>query len=164
MTLWTRRLFGTAAASMLALSFVAGSAFAQPKAGGTLVIATPQIPRHFNGAVQSGVATALPSTQIFASPLRYDDKWNPQPYLAEAWEVAADGKSVTLKLVKNAVFHDGKPITSEDVAFSIMTIKANHPFQTMLAPVQAVETPDPHTAVIKLSQPHPALLLPCRPA
>ena len=163
MTLWTRRLFGTAAASMLALSFVAGSAFAQPKAGGTLVIATPQIPRHFNGAVQSGVATALPSTQIFASPLRYDDKWNPQPYLAEAWEVAADGKSVTLKLVKNAVFHDGKPITSEDVAFSIMTIKANHPFQTMLAPVQAGETPDPHTAVIKLSQPHPALLLAMSP-
>ncbi len=160
----SRRLFGLAGASAMALLLGAGSISAQPKPGGTLVIGTTQAPRHFNGAVQSGVATALPSTQIFASPLRYDDKWNPQPYLAEAWEQSSDGKTITLKLVKNAVFHDGKPITSEDVAFSIMTIKANHPFQTMLGPVQAVETPDAHTAVIKLSQPHPALLLAMSPA
>ncbi|MDB5500230.1 MAG: extracellular solute-binding protein family 5 [Tardiphaga sp.] len=132
--------------------------------GGTLVMATSQVPRHFNGAVQSGLATAMPSTQIFASPLRYDDNWNPKPYLAESWEVSPDGLSVTLKLVKNAVFHDGKPVTSEDVAFSIMTIKANHPFQTMLAAVDKVETPDPFTAVIKLTHPHPALLLAMSPA
>ncbi|KPF97627.1 peptide ABC transporter substrate-binding protein [Rhodopseudomonas sp. AAP120] len=132
--------------------------------GGTLVMGSTQVPRHFNGAVQSGIATAMPSTQIFASPLRYDDNWNPQPYLAKSWEVAPDGLSVTLKLVDNALFHDGKPVTSEDVAFSIMTIKANHPFKTMLAAVDSVETPDPHTAVIKLAHPHPALLLAMSPA
>jgi peptide/nickel transport system substrate-binding protein len=65
--------------------------------------------------------------------------------------------------VTNAVFHDGHPLTSEDVAFSIGVIKANHPFQTMLEPVSAVETPDPHTVVIKLSRPHPALLLAMSP-
>jgi peptide/nickel transport system substrate-binding protein len=132
--------------------------------GGTLVIASTQIPRHFNGAVQSGIATAIPSTQIFASPLRYDDNWNPKPYLAKSWEVAPDGLSVTLHLVDNAVFHDGKPVTSEDVAFSIMTIKANHPFQTMLSPVDKVDTPDPLTAIIRLKHPHPALLLAMSPA
>ena len=47
-----------------------------------------------------------------------------------------DGKSLTLNLRRNAVFHDGKPITSEDVAFSIMQIKANHPFTTLLGPVE----------------------------
>jgi peptide/nickel transport system substrate-binding protein len=45
-----------------------------------------------------------------------------------------------------------------------MTIKENHPFSTMFAPVEAVDTPDPHTAVIRLSQPHPALLLALSPA
>ena len=40
-----------------------------------------------------------------------------------------------------------------------MTVKANHPFKTMMAPVESVETPDDLTAVIKLSKPHPALLL-----
>ncbi|WP_407168024.1 ABC transporter substrate-binding protein [Bradyrhizobium sp. ORS 111] len=132
--------------------------------GGTVVIATTQVPRHFNGAVQSGVATAVPGAQIFASPLRYDDNWNPQPYLAQSWETSQDGLSVTLHLVRNAVFHDGHPVTSEDVAFSIMAIKANHPFQNMLAVVDKVETPDPYTAVIRLSHPHPALLLAMSPA
>jgi peptide/nickel transport system substrate-binding protein len=129
-----------------------------------LVIGTTQVARHFNGAVQSGLATGMVSTQLFASPLRYDDKWNPQPYLAESWEVSPDGRSVTLHLVKTAVFHDGQPITSADVAFSIDVIKKNHPFQTMLAPVESVETPDAYTVVLRLSRPHPALLLAMSPA
>lgn len=151
----------------IALAWLASSASFDPASagdGGTVVIGTGQVPRHFNGAVQSGLATAMPSTQIFASPLRYDDDWNPKPYLAKSWETAADGLSVTLKLVDNAVFHDGKPVTSEDVAFSIMTIKANHPFQSMLAAVDKVDTPDPFTAIIRLRHPHPALLLAMSPA
>ena len=128
-----------------------------------LVIGTNQVPRHFNGAIQSGLATGMVSTQLFASPLRYDDKWNPQPYLAKSWDIAPDNLSVTLHLVRNAVFHDGHPLTAEDVAFSIGVIKANHPFQSMLEPVSSVETPDPYTVVIRLARPHPALLLAMSP-
>ena len=112
------RLMGAAAVATAALS--AAPVFAE---GGTLVIASSQVPRHLNGAVQSGIATAVPSTQIFASPMRYDENWEPQPYLAESWDVSEDGLTVTLNLVDNATFHDGEPVTSEDVAFSIMTIK-----------------------------------------
>ena len=154
---------GAAAMAVSALA-MAAPAMAAGHAGGTLVIASTQVPRHLNGAVQSGTATAVPSTQIFASPLRYDEGWNPEPYLAESWEVSEDGLTFTLNLVKNATFHDGHPITAEDVAFSIMTTKANHPFKTMFEPVQAIETPDDHTAVIKLSKPHPAMLLALSPA
>lgn len=150
-----------AACSSLALPVVAQ---VQPKRGGTLVVGTTQTPRHLNGAVQSGIATAVPSTQLFASPLRFDDKWNPQPYLAESWKLAEDGMSLTLNLRKNAVFHDGKPVTSADVAFSIMAIKANHPFQTMLGPVERVDTPDAHTAIIRMNKPHPAIVLAMSPA
>ncbi|KAG1249003.1 hypothetical protein G6F68_013562 [Rhizopus microsporus] len=151
-------------ATILAVMAMAGGAVAAdaPKPGGTLVVGSTQVPRHLNGAVQSGTATALPSAQLFASPLRYDADWKPQPYLAESWELAPDGKSLTLHLRKDAVFHDGKPITSADVAFSVMAVKNNHPFQTMFAPVQAVETPDPYTAVLRMSQPHPAILLALR--
>ena len=134
------------------------------KKGGTLVIASTQTPRHLNGAVQSGIATAGPSTQLFASPLRFDDKWNAQPYLAETWKLADDGKSLTLNLRKNAVFHDGKPVTSADVAYSIMAIKANHPFTTMMGPVERVDTPDAYTAVVRMSTPHPAIVLAMSPA
>src|SRR6218665_3531486 len=136
----------------------------QPKRGGTLVIGRTQTPRHLNGAGQSGVATGLSSTQIFASPLRFDGQWNPQPYLAQSWQLADDGKSLTLGLRKDALFHDGKPVTSADVAFSIMAIKANHPFSTMFGPVEKVDTPDPHTAIIRMSVPHPAIVLAMSPA
>lgn len=156
--------FGLSAAAGLCLS--AGTMLAsadEPTLGGTLVVGTYQAPRHLNSAVQSGIATGLPASQIFASPLRYDADWNPQPYLAESWELSDDSLSLTLHLKENAVFHDGVPITSEDVAFSIMSIKENHPFTSMLEPVDRVDTPDAHTAVIRLSQPHPAIMLAMSP-
>jgi len=135
-----------------------------PKRGGTLVLGTTQVPRHLNGAVQSGVATAQPSPQLFASLLRFDAEWNPQPYLAQSWELAPDGKSLTFHLRQDALFHDGQPVTSADVAFSILAVKQNHPFQTMLEPVERVDTPDPHTVVLHMSRPHPAIFLALSPA
>jgi peptide/nickel transport system substrate-binding protein len=146
--------------AVLALVISAG---AETKRGGTLIVVTGDNPRHFNPAVQSGTPTGIPGTQIFASPIRFDENWNPQPYLAESWEWSEDGKALTLHLRKNARFHDGKPITSEDVAYSIAVNKANHPFKTKFEAVEKIDTPDPHTAVIRLSKPHPALLLALSP-
>lgn len=134
-----------------------------PKRGGTLVMLGATT-RHVNPAIQSGTPAGLPGTQIFASPLRFDDQWNPLPYLAETWVLAPDGLSLTLNLVKTAVFHDGAPVTSADVAFSIAVIQKNHPFKTMLEPVTGVDTPDPHTAIIRMARAHPAILLAMSPA
>jgi len=156
------RILSTAVAAGLALGAVAaGSALAgEPgKPGGTLVSVSSQVPRHFNPAVQSGVATMSPGAQLFAFLVRADDDWNIKPYLAESWSISDDGLTVTFKLRQNAKFHDGEAITSEDVAFSVAVQQANHPFKTSLGAVDRVETPDPHTAVFKLKQPHPALLL-----
>jgi len=142
----------------LVLALVLSISFAQQQ-GGTMIIGTSATPNTLNPAFQSGTATGTPGTQIFATPLRFDENWNPQPYLAESWDVAEDGLTVTLNLVDNAVFHDGADITSEDVEFSILTVQKCHPFKTMFGPVTSVDTPDAHTVVINLSQPHPAILL-----
>ncbi len=127
--------------------------------GGELVMIVPSTPPHLNPAITSGALIMMPAAQLFASPLRYDNQWQPQPYLAEHWEVAEDGLSVTLHLAPEATFHDGQPITSKDIEFSINLIKANHPFQQMFAPVKNVETPDDHIAIIRLKHPHPSILL-----
>jgi len=149
-------LAATAVASMLA----GAPAMAEdPVKGGTLKSVLGSNPRSLNSAVQSGIVTGYVGAQLFASPLRYDENWEPQPYLAESWEVSDDGLTVTLNLVKNAVFHDGEPITSSDVAFSVKVIQESHPFKSMFAPVESVDTPDEHTAVLNLSKPHPALML-----
>jgi peptide/nickel transport system substrate-binding protein len=157
------RLAHVCAGLLLGLT-VAAASLAQTN--NTLVLVQPNVVRHLNSAVQSGTATGFPATQVFASPLRFEGEgdWNPKPYLAETWAFQDDGRSLVLRLVKGATFHDGKPITSEDVAFSIMAIKANHPFQSMFGPVERVDTPSPHIAIIRLSQPHPAILLAMSPA
>ncbi len=156
-----RKIMGISIAAALSAMSFQFSAVADDgaKRGGTLLWAVQNTPRHLNPAVQSGIATGEPGTQLFAAPLRYDADWTPQPYLAESWSTSADGLRVTLNLVKGATFHDGKPIKSSDVAFSIKTVQENHPFKTMFAPVVSVDTPNDHTAVINLSKPHPALLL-----
>ena len=132
---------------------------AQAARGGVVVIGSTQRPRHLNPGVQSGIATMLPGAQLFATPMRIDDRWQPVPYLAERWSVSDDARSITLYLRKDAVFHDGRPVTSEDVQFSVEAVRDNHPFKTMFGPVNAVTLTDRHTAVIRLAEPHPALAL-----
>ncbi|MBF0588827.1 MAG: ABC transporter substrate-binding protein [Magnetococcales bacterium] len=131
----------------------------EPQRGGVLYASLSARPAHLNPAVQTGVITMTPGAQLFAHLLHIDRQWKFHPYLAERWKSSDDGLSVTFHLRHGAVFHDGKPITSEDVAFSIEAVKKHHPFSTMLKAVERVDTPDPHTAIVRLKQPHPALLI-----
>ena len=72
-----------------------------------------------------------------------------QPRLAEKWEISKDQKTFTFHLRKNAFFHDGKPVTAEDVKFSFDAIfepkyEAAHlrPYYEGLAKVEVI---DPYT-------------------
>jgi peptide/nickel transport system substrate-binding protein len=154
--MWGARLRGL----MFGVALLGSGAMpaAAQKDTNTVVWGMAGIPRHLNQAVQSGVYTMEPGAQIFASPIRFDENYKPQPYLAESWRFEDDGRSLVLKLVKGATFHDGKPVTSADFAFSIMAVKAHHPFQAMMSAVERVDTPDAETAIIRMSQPHPAIL------
>ncbi|MFQ8886982.1 MAG: ABC transporter substrate-binding protein [Bilophila wadsworthia] len=152
----------SAAALTAAMLFTAVPAKAEAiPDGGTFTVTWAQNPVSLNPGLSSGISSGIPGAQLFASPLQYDDQWNPHPYLAEKWEMAPDGLSLTLHLVKGAKFHDGTPITSEDVAFSIMAIKANHPSRPCTRPYPAWIRPDPYTAVIRLSKPHPPSCCAC---
>lgn len=115
-----------------------------------LKILMPNKPKHLNSALASGTHTGVPAAQLFTSLLKVDRSWNLSPYLAESWETSADGLSITFNLTPGAVFHDGEPIESDDVAFSILTVRDNHPFSSMLKSVESVETPSPLTAIVKL--------------
>ena len=71
----------------------------QPTRGGTLVQASTQVGNSINHGLASGVGIGNPSSKIFASLVHLDPNWQPQPYLAESWEVSEDGLTVTLHLV-----------------------------------------------------------------
>jgi len=75
------------------------------------------------------------------------------PDLATNWEVSEDGLSITFYLRDDAKWHDGEPVTSEDVKYTFDTIKANpsYYFSTKLQIVDSITTPDDYTVVFNMN-------------
>lgn len=148
-----------AAAFSLALAGISPQVGAQqPVQGGTVVYLSSKIPSL--NPLHSAYEVGLVTSQIFASLTRMSEKNEVAPYVAESWKISPDGKTYTFQIAKNANFHDGKPVTSEDVAFSFDVIKKYHRFgPQMFGPISGYEFPDAKTLVVKLSHPHGPLLL-----
>jgi peptide/nickel transport system substrate-binding protein len=56
---------------------------------------------------------------VFNSLLEWDENSNIVPKMAESYEISKDGKTYRLKIRKDAYWHDGKPVISKDVEFTI---------------------------------------------
>lgn len=147
-----------AAGALLALALSARPAWAGADTN-TLVVGTYRPTLTLNQALNPDYTTTLPGSQVFASLLRFDDKGQPQPYLAKSWAWSADQKTLTLKLVDNALFHDDTPITAKDVRFSLLTVKSLAGRTSKLNGITEIRTPDARTVVIQLDRPAPSLLL-----
>ena len=65
-----------------------------------------------------------------------------EPELAESWEVADDGLSVVFNLRKDATFHDGTPVTANDVKWSYDRAVSVGGFPTFQMKAGALENPD----------------------
>ena len=59
---------------------------------------------------------------MFEPLLGVDSKGKFQPYLAESWEVSADGRHYTFQLRKGVKFHDGREMTAMDAKYAIENI------------------------------------------
>ncbi|HBG74386.1 MAG: hypothetical protein A2X25_13785 [Chloroflexi bacterium GWB2_49_20] len=60
---------------------------------------------------------------IFSGLFNFDSKGVPQPDLAESWGVSLDGTIYNITIRPNAVWHDGEPVTSEDILFTLSLIR-----------------------------------------
>ena len=80
----------------------------------------------------------------------------PSPSLAESWEPNATNNVWTFHLRQDAFFHDGKPVTSADVAYSVDHWKngAESVLASTFGIVDSVDTPDDFTVVFNLNKPH----------
>ena len=79
------------------------------------------------------------------------------PCLAESWTASEDGLSYDFVLRQGAKFHNGDPVTAEDVKFSFERYRgASH--DLMASRVAAIETPDPRHVHFKLKEPWPDFL------
>lgn len=61
---------------------------------------------------------------IFSGLIRFDSRGLPQPDLAEAWGTSPDGTLYNFSIRPNAVWHDGQPVTSDDIIFTVGLIKS----------------------------------------
>ncbi len=57
--------------------------------------------------------------------VRFDARGLPQPSLAESWGISADGAVYNFAIRKNAKWHDGKPVTADDVLFTIELMRSD---------------------------------------
>jgi len=78
------------------------------------------------------------------------------PSLATEWDISDDELTYTFKLRDDVVFHNGRPMTSADVKYTIERIQdpeTNSPRRAVFGVVDSIETPDDTTVVFHLNEP-----------
>ena len=90
----------------------------QPSQGGEYREAIVGSPGRLNPVLDwQNTADRSINRLIYSSLIRFDERSVPQGDLADSWAVSQDGKTYNFLLV-DAVWHDGQPVTSEDIVFT----------------------------------------------
>ncbi|MCD6399446.1 ABC transporter substrate-binding protein [candidate division WOR-3 bacterium] len=135
---------------------VAGISGEIPKYGGTLILGLSR-PLDSLAYYRSYAATKnLVTMAIWDTLLRYDEKGNLVPGLAQSWEIQ-DPKTIILHLREGVKFHDGTTMDAGDVVASIkfaLSPEAKSPMAWMLDSVESVEELDSLTVQINLKIPN----------
>ncbi len=93
--------------------------------GGHVTIAMWSPPNNFN-AINTDSSYGFFNVNImFETLVRFNDDVEFIPRLADSWEISEDKTTYTFHLNPNAKWHDGTPLTAEDVEFTIWAI--THP-------------------------------------
>jgi len=119
----------SALASLLALTILSAcdaseaggrqaTADARPRQGGSFHMVL-EGPSCLEPVCVDSVYDALPVGQIFDGLVALDAGLNVVPRLADTWTISRDGRTYTIHLRSGVTFHDGSPLTADDVVFSI---------------------------------------------
>jgi peptide/nickel transport system substrate-binding protein len=60
---------------------------------------------------------------LYSGLIRFDDRGIPYGDLAETWGISQDGKIYNFSIRSDAVWHDGQPVTSDDIAFTVELLR-----------------------------------------
>ncbi len=158
----TRRgmLAGSALSGLLNLEQARAQGIA-PKRGGTLnSILTPEPPILILGVNGQG-PTLIAGSKIYQGLLKFSPTLQPLPELAKSWELSADRLTYTFHLQDGVTFHDGAPMTSADVEFSIMKfhMEVAPRARGVFSKIKQSATPDEQTVSFTLDSPFEPFLL-----
>jgi len=94
--------------------------------------------------------------------ITYNDNLQPQPRLAESWDLSQDGRQIKLNLRKGVHFHTGREFTSDDVQYNLLRARdPKNPFAAVVAAGSAwwtgIDTPDKYTVILTSDKPRPGV-------
>lgn len=131
------------------------TAAGQAVRGGRAVLATVDKPVNMDPADAQLYSSMQVYQNIFHKLINVDADFNFVPGLASEW-TQDDAKTWTLKLVENAVFHNGEPFTAKDVKFSFDRLP-EHANGVFVQAWKETEVVDDYTVRFHLSQPYGAV-------
>jgi peptide/nickel transport system substrate-binding protein len=159
----TRRAALLTSAAIAANVIAPWRAFAQetPRTGGVFTVHYGAEQRQLNPSLQASTGVYIIGGKIQEPLVDLDAAGQPVGVLAESWESSKDGKTITFRLRKGVSWHDGKPFTSADVAFTAMNMWKTilNYGSTLQLFLTSVDTPDANTAVFRYERPMPLQLL-----
>lgn len=153
---------GLSMPAMLALSSAGSAGFVsaaaqeaspEPKTGGTLRVGLQADPAELDPHLTSLTAAWHVIEHVYEGLVRTSPSLEPEPSLAESWDISEDGITYTFAMRQGVTFHNGRAMTSEDVKYSLERIldpATASDNASDLDSVASVEAPDPATAVITL--------------
>jgi len=146
-----------------------------PKSGGVLNLTQREdLPQGFAIHETQTSSTVWPSMPCLNNLVVYDPAKKTESLdtiigdLAEKWSWQDNYRNLVFFLRKGVKWHDGQPFTSKDVKFTFDMVREApdapaklriNPRKDWYANVEAIETPDPSTAVFRLKKPQPSILM-----
>jgi peptide/nickel transport system substrate-binding protein len=140
---------------LLAVLAFASPAVAAPEGQMTWGVHISLAPTWFDPAETLGIITPFMVMYALHDALAKAMPGNPTaPSLAESWQMSPDGRVYDFTLRKGVKFHNGEPLTAEDVKFSFERYRGASA-KSLKDRVAAVETPDPLHVRFRLKNPWP---------
>lgn len=124
----------------------------QPRTGGILKLAVISEPGKLDAQLEaSGPVDAYVNPFLNFTLLNTAEGL--QPDLAQRWSVSQDGKKLTFNLTTGAAWHDGRPVTADDMVYSMNRMATEGQIKASFLPMQAVSKVDDATFQIDLKAP-----------
>ena len=144
-----------AAMLVLALLVIAVPATAAPEGDVTWAVHISLAPTWFDPAETPSVITPFMMLYALHDAVVKPLPGQPMaPSLAESWSISKDGLAYEFVLRKGVKFHNGEPVTAEDVKFSLERYRGGGA-ATLKARVAGVDVVDAQHVRIRLKQPWP---------